>query len=168
MSCVHVWISMRLVFRSGWQRPMALLALSLATPPRCIPAEEKVPEEEGAAEFRLDLSWPAAWANGTLVQRIKTIRCSAMKINLVLGSLTSIFRSAMNPPGLLLVLNGFHATSRAPQRHCPTRHSWYEPAQPHPRAGQRELFHGDRIRGAWRGLTAICSAFVMRWKRCDQ
>ena len=38
------------------------------------PAEEDVPEEEGAAEFRLDLSWPAAWANGTLVQRTKTIR----------------------------------------------------------------------------------------------
>ncbi|KAK2076834.1 hypothetical protein QBZ16_005060 [Prototheca wickerhamii] len=39
-----------------------------------IQAEEDVPEEEGAAEFRLDLSWPAAWANGTLVQRSKTIR----------------------------------------------------------------------------------------------
>ena len=37
-------------------------------------AEDVVPEEEGAAEFRLDLSWPAAWANGTLVQRTKTIR----------------------------------------------------------------------------------------------
>ena len=57
-----------------------MLAISSATLSRCNPAEEEVPEEEGAAEFRLDLSWPAAWANGTLVQRIKTIRCLAMQM----------------------------------------------------------------------------------------
>ncbi|KAK2076837.1 hypothetical protein QBZ16_005063 [Prototheca wickerhamii] len=49
---------------SNWNKPQLVH----------IQAEDVVPEEEGAAEFRLDLSWPAAWANGTLVQRTKTIR----------------------------------------------------------------------------------------------
>ena len=37
-------------------------------------ADGTVPLDKSAEEFRIHVSWPAAWDNGTAVERTKTVR----------------------------------------------------------------------------------------------